>query len=120
MKMMILVLGLLASATGMARQYTQCSDLDKEFYSVVNLPTLEQGTLFVTLGAETDAHQLYHIEKIEEKEDGIYYKLVEASNESVLVFPKGVFGTNNDNIRVDVYESGLHHRFSCFSRVYED
>ena len=120
MKMMILVFGLLISTTGMARQYTQCSDLDKEFYSVVNLSTLEQGTLFVTLGAETDAYQLYHIEKIEEKEDGIYYKLVEAYNESVLVFPKNVFGTNNDNIRVDVYENGVHHRFSCFTRVYED
>ena len=120
MKFAVLVIGLLVSVSGMARQYTQCSDLDKEFYSVVNLPTLEKGTLFVTLGAETDAHQLYHIEMIGEKEDGIHYKLVDAVNESLLIFPKGVFGTNNDNIRVDVYESGVHHRFSCFTRVYQD
>ena len=120
MKFAILVFGLLVSVSGFARQYTQCSDLDKELYSVVNLPTLEKGTLFLTLGAETDTNILYHIEKIEEKEDGIYYKLVEAYNESVLVFPKNVFGTNNDNIRVDVYENGVHHRFSCFTRVYED
>lgn len=120
MKMMVLIFGLLVSVSTMARQYTQCSDLDKQLYSVVNLPTLENGTLFVTLGAETDVHQLYHIEKIEEKEDGIHYKLVDAVNESLLIFPKGVFGTNNDSIRVDVFESGVHHRFSCFTRVYED
>lgn len=120
MKMMILVLGLLVSTTGFARQYTQCSDLDKDFYSVVNLPTLEKGTLFVTLGAETDYNQLYQIEKMEEKADGIYYKLTNAVNESYLVFPKDVFGTNNDNIRVDVFESGMVHRFSCFTRVYQD
>lgn len=120
MKMMVLVLGLLISTTSFARQYTQCSDLDKDFYSVVNLPTLEKGTFFVTLGAETDYNQLYHIEKIEEKADGIYYKLVDAENESILVFPKDVFGTNNDDIRVTVYESGIEHRFSCFTRVYND
>ena len=120
MKFAILVFGLLLSVTGFARQYTQCSDLDKELYSVVNLPTLEKGTLFLTLGAETDVNILYHIEKIEEKEDGIYYKLVEAVNESILVFPKDVYGTSNDDIRVTVFESGIEHRFSCFTRVYNE
>ena len=122
MKMIILAVTLLISATGFARQYTQCSDLDKSLYAVVNLPTLDKGTLFVTLGTETDVHQLYKIEKMEEKADGIYYKLVDAQADpnSILVFPKNVFGTNQDSILVEVYESGVVHQFSCFSRVYND
>lgn len=121
MKMIILAMTLLLSATGFARQYTQCSDSTSELYSVINLPTLEKGTLFVTLGAETDTHKLYDIVKTEEKADGIHYKLIGGIDDNFdLIFPKNVFGTNSDGIVVNFHNGSHLHKFSCFTRVYND
>lgn len=121
MKMIILATTLLLSATGFARQYTQCNDMNSDLYSVINLPTLEKGTIFVTLGTETDTHKLYEIEKTEEKADGIHYKLIGGIDDNFdLIFPKNVFGTNSDFIRIDFHNGSYVHKFSCFTRVYND
>ena len=62
MKKLLSILIILTSLNTFARQYTQCSDIEKDLYAVINLPSYEKGTLFLTLGAQTDDRILYNIE----------------------------------------------------------
>ncbi len=109
---------MLFSSTALARQYTQCSS--DGLYSVVNLPTLEAGTLFLTQGAETDNHALMDLVLKQTEKAALVYSVVNGPFKGELHFPQDVFGKNEDNVNVTLFADGVTYDFSCFSRVYED
>lgn len=121
MRLFLFVLLMSTSLSSFARQYTQCSDVEKDLYAVINLPSYEKGTLFLTLGAETDVRFLYDIEVKKYIANKGYYQFTTASGTTgLLVIPSHLLGLNSDSVNIEIHEDGIVHLMSCFTRVYND
>lgn len=108
-----------------ARQYTQCYYMNEnqvtEFYSVINLPSLEEGTLFLTLGTETDTHSLYKIKPSTTVDDQYYiFDTTDSTYPISVLFPKSAYNKASDNLDVILKEGSIDYSLKCFSRIYND
>ncbi len=121
MKFLVAALIMVSSLTSFARQYTQCSDMDKDLYGVINLPSATAGTLFLTIGAETDTRALYNIEFKKTVADKTHYSFVtQYGSDGLVVVPSDLIGSKSDYVYVEIREGGLTHRMTCFTHVYND
>jgi hypothetical protein len=108
-----------------ARQYTQCSRItdngDTDLHGVINLPQLEKGTLFLTLGAETDVSSLYHIELVPSSDlKNNFYQTTDSPYPITVIFPKAAYNKPSNNLELIIREGDSEYIFSCFSRIYPD
>lgn len=110
----------LTSLTTYARQYTQCSTNDSSLYSVINLETPTEGTLFLTLGTETDTHSLGQIYFLENKNGLNIYTVTGMVFEGTLSVPENLYGSKSETVQSILYAGHDTYVFNCFTRFYND
>jgi hypothetical protein len=118
MKIIFIVLLSLLSFNALARQYTQCSH--PEFYSVVNLPTQEAGTLFITQGVETDNRWLTEIRLTHADQTHNFYEFINSDIEGSVRVPNDIFGQYRNGLTVTIEISGQIYNTSCFTSYYPE
>lgn len=116
MKLLLSLFIFVGSVTASARQYTQCSSNSPELYSVINLSQKKEGTLYLTLGAETNDRSLSHIVLKEETADKMIYDVYGKTFQGILEVPSNLMGLNSDYIEVKFTESDATYNFTCFTR----
>lgn len=116
-----LFLGLtVVSQVSQARQYTQCDATNAVLYSVINLTNQSEGTLFLTLGTETDTHSLSKLSYVETKNNQMIYRVYDGPFEGTLLVPADIIGTTSDFVQATLLEGNRGYDFSCFTRFYQD
>ncbi len=124
MKNLLLALSLIVSSQAFARQYIQCTTLgDSTDVAVVNLQTLNEGTLFLSSGMQNpeDERILFKIafDKVENSHH--IFKIVDGVVEGSVAVQSSAIGKSSDLLIVDVQLEGYGaSEYSCFSRIYND
>ena len=123
MKTIILALVLSLSTSAFARQYIQCSTSgDTSDVAVVNLTTVNSGTLFISSGMQNpdDERLLVNI-ALEQTENGKHvYKVVDEQGEGFVSVPSSVIGKSANSFSVDLTFAEYSFSYGCFSRIYND
>lgn len=122
MKSLILAFALSLSTSAFARQYIQCSAFQTTDVAVVNLTTVNGGTLFISSGMQNpeDERTLVNI-KLDKVVDGNHvYKIVDANFEGQVVVPSKSIGKASNYLSVDLDFAGYFIKYSCFSAIYND
>lgn len=118
MKFLLSLIVLAGSTTTFARQYTQCSAKSPELYSVINLPAKEEGSIYLTLGAETGVASLSKIVLKEQTAEKLVYDVFGKTFTGVLEMPANVMGLSSDYIEAKLVEGDATYNFTCFTRHY--
>lgn len=124
MKTILFILALTLTSTAFARQYFQCSvaDVNSTDVMVVNLQTIEGGTLFLSSGMQNpeDERVLVNIEfdKIEGKKH--IYKVVNENGNGYVSIPSEVIGKSSDFVLIELAFATFNFEYSCFTRIYND
>ena len=123
MKSLILAFALSLTTSAFARQYIQCSTLgDSSDSAVVNLPTVNGGTLFISSGMQNpdDERLLVNI-ALEQIENGKHvYKVINENGEGFVSVPSAVIGKSANSFSVELTFAEYSFSYSCFSRIYND
>lgn len=123
MKSLILLAVTLFSSQVFARQYIQCNSLDMNTTDVmvVNLTTINGGTLFISSGMQNpeDERTLVNIE-LAEVEDGSHIYNIIGDNSGFVVVPSNAIGRSINSMNVELNFNGSQVSFSCFARIYND
>ena len=118
----VFLVSLITAQSASARQYSQCSRMtasgDSDLFGVVNLPQLEKGTLFLTLGTETDVHSLYNIELTSSDSKNNYYQTTDSEYPINVIFPQNAYNKPSNNLEIIIQEGSSEYTFTCFSRIY--
>lgn len=123
MKSLIIAFVTLFSSQVFARQYIQCNSMDMNStdVAVVNLTTVNGGTLFLSSGMQNpeDERTLVNIE-LSEIEDGSHIYNIMGENSGFVVVPSSAIGRSINSMHVEVNFNGSQVDFSCFARIYND
>lgn len=124
MKSLILAFALSLSTSAFARQYIQCSSTDR--YStdvaVVNLTTVQGGTLFISSGMQNPEDERTLVKIAFDKIQGAnhVYKIVDAPVEGYVTVPTNAIGKYSNFLMVDLKFGSYFVEYSCFSAIYND
>lgn len=122
MKSLVLFATLFSSQV-FARQYIQCNSLDMNITDVmvVNLTTVNAGTLFISSGMQNpeDERTLVKIE-LSKVEDGGHIYNIMGDNSGFLVVPSHAMGRSINSMSVELNFNNSQVSFSCFARIYDD
>lgn len=119
----VFLTSIITAQSALARQYTQCSRVtsygDTDLHGVINLPQLEKGTLFLTLGAETDISSLYNIELVLSSDPkNNFYQTTNSQYPITVIFPKSAYNKPSNDLEITIREGSSEYTMSCFSRIY--
>lgn len=122
--LLFFILAFTLSSAAFARQYFQCSvvDVNSTDVMVVNLQTVNGGTLFLSSGMQNpeDERILVNIEfdKVEGKNH--IYKVVNKNGTGYVSIPSEVIGKPSNSLMIDLSFANFTFEYSCFTRIYND
>lgn len=120
--MKFLLFSLLLTPSIWARQYIQCADSQgSSLVSVVNLPTQEAGTFFISSGMENDESErlLCPISFKHFESNQVVYSLSEKC-EGEISFDQDLLGIVTNYLPLSISLNGIMANMICFSRIYQD
>lgn len=124
MKLSFVIAALLLSVNVFARQYIQCSvsDYSSTDVAVVNLPTADKGTFFLSSGMQNDESEriLVQIEKEKTVNGKTYFQIVNEQATGYVILNTADLGVSSDYLKVKLEFGPYRFDYSCFSRIYQD
>jgi hypothetical protein len=122
MKTFIIALALSFSSIVSARQYIQCSSYESTDVMVLNLQTIQGGTLFLSSGMQNpeDERLLVKIQLDSVANHHHIFKVIDEAGAGLLRVPSSVIGKSSNSFLVDLNFANYNFTFSCFSRIYND
>ena len=122
MKSLMLAFALSLSTTAFARQYIQCSSNQSSEVAVVNLTSVNNGTLFISSGMEnSEADRTVVKIKLEKVEAGNHvYKIIHDNVQGQVVLPSSAIGKASNFLTLDLDFAGYFIQYGCFSAIYND
>lgn len=124
MKSLILLVAVVFSSTAFARQYMQCNSIDMNTtdVAVVNLTTVNGGTLFISSGMQNpeDERILFNIALSDVEEGKHIYGITNSEANGFVVIDSAIIGKSTNYTVVDLNLNGYQITYSCFARIYND
>lgn len=123
MKSIVLALALTLSTSAFARQYFQCTVVgDSTDVAVVNLQTINNGTLFLSTGMQDpyDDRILLNFQLAQVSASHHIYQVIHEASEGFLWIPSNAIGRSSDRMTIDLKFAGHNSSYICFSRIYND
>jgi hypothetical protein len=120
--MKLLLLSFLLTTSLWARQYIQCADADgSSLVSVVNLPSQDAGSFFISSGMENDENErlLCPIAFKNFENNQVVYSF-SGNCEGEISFHQDLLGKVTNYLPLHVSLNGIMANMICFSRIYQD